>query len=159
MAIDVTLKIGGEAGQGIQTIGQLLALVCREAGLYILGINDFESRIRGGHNFFQLRIGDAPVRAPGHRVDILVALDKNTVQLHKNQVVSGGLIMSPQEHEDIHHNSITVPFFDLARQAGSLITANTVAAGAVLSVLKAPFSLFETVLRKQFSGKELKVLE
>ncbi len=33
MAVDVTVKIGGEAGQGIQTVGQLLALTCRQAGL------------------------------------------------------------------------------------------------------------------------------
>ena len=56
MGIDITIKIGGEAGQGIQTVGHLLALVCQEAGLYIMAINDFESRIRGGHSFFQIRI-------------------------------------------------------------------------------------------------------
>ena len=74
MAVDVTVKIGGEAGQGIQTVGQLLALSCRQAGLYVFGINDFESRIRGGHSFFQLRISDHQVRAPHHRVNMLIAL-------------------------------------------------------------------------------------
>ncbi len=47
MSTDINFMIGGEAGQGIQTVGHLLALACREAGLYIMAINDFESRIRG----------------------------------------------------------------------------------------------------------------
>ena len=74
MAVDVTVKIGGEAGQGIQTVGQLLALTCRQAGLYVFAINDFESRIRGGHSFFQLRISDKQVRAPHHQVNMLSVL-------------------------------------------------------------------------------------
>jgi 2-oxoglutarate ferredoxin oxidoreductase subunit alpha len=61
MKTDISVKIGGEAGQGIQTVGTLLASACHEAGLYLMGINDFESRIRGGHSFFQLRIGSEPV--------------------------------------------------------------------------------------------------
>ncbi len=56
MAVDLSIKIGGEAGQGIQTVGSLLASACRNTGLYIMAINDFESRIRGGHSFFQIRI-------------------------------------------------------------------------------------------------------
>ena len=90
MDMDITVKIGGEAGQGIQTVGQLLALTCRQAGLYLMGINDFESRIRGGHNFFQLRISDKPVNAPQHHVHLLVAMDQNTLDLHRDQVLSDG---------------------------------------------------------------------
>jgi 2-oxoglutarate ferredoxin oxidoreductase subunit alpha len=47
MIMDVTIKIGGKAGQGIQTVGHFLTLVCREAGLFLMAVNDFESRIRG----------------------------------------------------------------------------------------------------------------
>ena len=75
MSIDISVKIGGEAGQGIQTVGQLLALACRQAGMYVMAVNDFESRIRGGHSFFQIRISDRPVQAPEHRIHLLVALD------------------------------------------------------------------------------------
>ena len=57
----MTITIGGEAGQGIQTVGNLLARCCHAAGLYTLAVNHFESRIRGGHNFIQVRIADRPV--------------------------------------------------------------------------------------------------
>ncbi|MEI6126479.1 MAG: 2-oxoacid:acceptor oxidoreductase family protein, partial [Pseudomonadota bacterium] len=132
MGIDLTIKIGGEAGQGIQTVGQLLALVCREAGLYVMGINDFESRIRGGHSFFQLRISDVPIHAPHHRVHILVAMDDNTVTLHKDQVVAEGTILVPIEQKVVDSRIVPVHYFELAESVGSPITANAVAAGSTL---------------------------
>ena len=63
MSIDVTVTIGGEAGQGIQTVGDIIARVCHKAGLYLMAVNDFEPRIRGGHSFMQIRISDEPVFA------------------------------------------------------------------------------------------------
>ena len=54
MGNDITILIGGAAGQGIQTIGALLAKVCHNAGLFIFSMDDFESRVRGGHNFHLL---------------------------------------------------------------------------------------------------------
>ena len=50
MDFDVTVKIGGEAGQGIQTIGGLLALICREAGFYLFGVNDFVENLKAVKN-------------------------------------------------------------------------------------------------------------
>ncbi len=153
MDMDITVKIGGEAGQGIQTVGQLLALTCRQAGLYLMGINDFESRIRGGHNFFQLRISDKPVNAPQHHVHLLVAMDQNTLDLHRDQVLSDGLTLINGEQAKGFGPVRPIPIFELAREAGGLIMANTVAAGAALSLLGAPFELFEKVIRRQFEGR------
>jgi len=48
MTVDISVLIGGEAGRGIQTVGLLMARTCHMAGLYVMAINDFESRIRGG---------------------------------------------------------------------------------------------------------------
>lgn len=159
MSIDVTIKIGGEAGQGIQTVGQLLALACREAGLHVFGINDFESRIRGGHSFFQIRISDMPVRAPHHCVHMLIALDENTVKLHHNQVVSDGLIIVNKKQTATRDNILAIPVVELAKQAGGIITANTVSTGAALALLGAPYELFSSVLEKQFAGKDRNVIE
>ena len=46
--METTVKIGGAAGQGIQTVGRLLSLACQRGGLYLMGIDDHESRVRGG---------------------------------------------------------------------------------------------------------------
>lgn len=154
MGIDVTVKIGGEAGQGIQTVGQLLALTCQKAGLYVFAINDFESRIRGGHSFFQIRISDKQVRAPHHQVNMLVCLDRKTLEIHRAEMTADGLIMlATKDAVDAAQGVLTIPLFDLASKAGSPITANTVAAGASLALLGAPLDLFSDIITRQFAGK------
>ena len=159
MNIDITIKIGGEAGQGIQTVGHLLALVCQEAGLYIMAINDFESRIRGGHNFFQIRICNKPVHAPHHKVHLLVALNQSTYDLHKKELDSDGLVVMDQKEEPVEKNILPVPFGDLAKEAGGRIFLNTVAAGVCLGLLGAPIKLCNNVLARQFAGKGPHVLK
>lgn len=61
--MDYSIKIGGEARQGIQTIGDTLARVFSRAGYHIFTHQDYESRIRGGHNFFHIRFSDKPIMA------------------------------------------------------------------------------------------------
>ncbi|MFC1567237.1 2-oxoacid:acceptor oxidoreductase subunit alpha [Thermodesulfobacteriota bacterium] len=159
MSIDITIKIGGEAGQGIQTVGHLLALVCQEAGLYIMAINDFESRIRGGHSFFQIRICNTPVHAPHHKVHLLVALNQETYDLHQGELDPDGIAIMDVIEKPAAGKVLPVPFVDLAKQAGGKIFSNTVAAGACLALLGTPFELCKTILAKQFEGKGQDILD
>ncbi|MFP3998385.1 MAG: 2-oxoacid:acceptor oxidoreductase subunit alpha [Desulfobacterales bacterium] len=159
MAIDVTVKIGGEAGQGIQTVGELLARVCHGCGLYLHGINDFESRIRGGHSFMQLRISDKPVQAPDHRVHLLVALNERTLDIHRSELADGGLVLLDSESGKSDPSVLGVPVTKLARDAGAAIMANTVAAGACLALLGAPAESIKAVLEKYFQDKKTSVFE
>ena len=138
MGIDITIKIGGEAGQGIQTVGQMLAAACRDAGLYVFGINDFESRIRGGHSFYQLRIADQQVRAPHHRVKLLIAMDDATLEQHCDELLPGGICLLNTEATEAKAHVRPIPFIKLANEAGGDILANTVATSAALTLLGAP---------------------
>ena len=167
MSIDVTVTIGGEAGQGIQTVGDIIARVCHKAGLYLLAINDFESRIRGGHSFMQIRISDQPVLAPYHKIDLLIALNAETCDLHKNEMAENGLVLQDVEKDDSKENLpetaheknvMPIAFSQMAKDAGGKIMTNTVAAGACLALLGAPFSAFEQILKTTFAKKE-KILE
>ncbi|MDY6791139.1 MAG: 2-oxoacid:acceptor oxidoreductase subunit alpha [Thermodesulfobacteriota bacterium] len=159
MSIDITIRIGGEAGQGIQTAGHLLALVCQEAGLYILATNDFESRIRGGHSFFQIRISSKPLRAPHHKLHLLVALNQETYDLHQKDLNSGGLVVMDKKKGSADKKILTVPFGDLAKEAGGKIFLNTVAAGVCLALLGAPVEICQNVLAKQFREKGQDIVE
>jgi len=79
--LDYTLKIGGEAGQGIDTIGAILSRIFTRTGYFVFSHRDYESRIRGGHNSFQVRLSDKPVGASRDEIDILVALDRRSIEL------------------------------------------------------------------------------
>jgi 2-oxoglutarate/2-oxoacid ferredoxin oxidoreductase subunit alpha len=63
MDVDVSIRIGGEAGQGMQSIGFIMGKVFTRHGYYTFINQDVESRIRGGHNFVQIRIQNKPVYA------------------------------------------------------------------------------------------------
>ena len=91
--MDYTIKIGGEAGQGIQTIGDTLARVFSRTGYHVFTHQDYESRIRGGHNFFQIRFSDKPVMSSRKKIDILVALDKESIPLHEKELSESGQII------------------------------------------------------------------
>ena len=161
MTEDISVLIGGEAGQGIQTVGLLMARTCHMAGLYVMAINDFESRIRGGHSFIQLRISDRPVHGPARKLHMMAALDERTYGLHQPELTEGGLALIPKDHADTmaqHHRCKMVDFEGLAKKAGSSILANTVAAGTCLALLGAPFDLFENVLKLTFNQVEEKRL-
>ena len=91
--MDYSIKIGGEAGQGIQTIGDTLARVFSRTGYHVFSHQDYESRIRGGHNFYQVRLSNAPVSAPRDQVDIIVALDRESIVLHESELGENGRII------------------------------------------------------------------
>ncbi len=93
MANELTIKITGEAGQGMQTIGTALCQIFKNAGFHIFANQDYMSRIRGGNNFFQLRISDKPLYTHRQKSDITVALDKESVAIHLSDVTTGGILI------------------------------------------------------------------
>jgi 2-oxoglutarate/2-oxoacid ferredoxin oxidoreductase subunit alpha len=154
--MDYSIKIGGEAGQGIQTIGDSLAKVFSRAGYHVFTHQDYESRVRGGHNFFQIRFSDEPITASRERVDIIVAFDKESITLHQHELSEQGLIIYDssalsQKHE--HPHFLDVPFVNLALQLGNKIMANTVATGSVLGMLRLNLDIFDGIIRDTFSRK------
>jgi 2-oxoglutarate ferredoxin oxidoreductase subunit alpha len=89
--MDYTIRVGGEAGQGIQTVGGTLARLFARSGYHVFTHQDYESRVRGGHNFYQIRVSDNPVTSSRDLIDILVALDKASITRHENELSDIGL--------------------------------------------------------------------
>ncbi len=155
--MDYSIKIGGEAGQGIQTIGDTLARVFSRAGYHIFTHQDYESRIRGGHNFFHIRFSDKPIMASREKIDILVALDKESIGQHENELSEYGQIIYDsatlkQKHEKSYF--LDVPFVNLAvEHGGNKIMANTVATGAVLGMLGMELDILLEIIKDTFKKK------
>jgi 2-oxoglutarate ferredoxin oxidoreductase subunit alpha len=159
MGLDRTIVIGGEAGQGIQTVGQLLAAACHGAGFEVLAVNDFESRIRGGHSSIGLRVADRPVSAPCRRIDLLVALDAPSEAVHRSDLAEDGLVLADRAAGLAEGRALSLPLEQMAREAGGKILANTVAAGACLGLLGAPEDHCRRIVRQQFEAKGDEVVD
>jgi len=161
--MDYTIKIGGEAGQGIQTIGDTLGLVFSRTGYHVFTHQDYESRVRGGHNFFQVRFSDHPVTASRDRVDIVVALDKDSIINYEKELTEFGQIIYDsaslkQQHDKPHF--LDIPFEQLAiEHGGSKIMANTVAVGAVLGMIGMDLEVLIAILKDTFKKKGEEVIK
>jgi 2-oxoglutarate ferredoxin oxidoreductase subunit alpha len=155
--MDYSIKIGGEAGQGIQTIGDTLARVFSRAGYHVFTRQDNESRIRGGHNFFQVRLSDIPVTASREKIDIIVALDKESISFHENELSEKGLIIYDSSALKENHSKphfFDIPFANLAiEHGGNKIMANTVATGAVLGMLRLSPDILTGIIESAFKKK------
>ena len=65
MAIDLNIVIGGAVGQGVHTITGLLARILVRQGCQVLFVQDYQSRIRGGHLFNRIASPINPSSPPG----------------------------------------------------------------------------------------------
>ncbi len=151
----MNILIGGEAGQGMVTVGQLLAKSLVRSGYSILVTQTYQSRIRGGHNSFAIRAGTDKVLAPKESVDLLVALDAETVALHHGDLSSDGLIVVDSALEVDGDFFLKVPFKELAQDTFS----NIAALGVVGYLLGLEEGLMATALDDFFGRKQRPVLE
>jgi len=110
----LNILIGGEAGQGLVTVGQLLAKSLVRSGYSIVVTQSYESRIRGGHNTFAIRVGAEEVMAPKESFDLLVAFNEETVTLHRDELTPEGIIMLDRALALDDNNLLRVPFEELA---------------------------------------------
>jgi 2-oxoglutarate ferredoxin oxidoreductase subunit alpha len=155
MATDFNFLAGGEAGQGIQSVGAILAKSLSYGGYHIFADQDYESRVRGGHNFFRVRVCDREMLALSENLDILIALNRETIDLHKDELKPGGVIIHDREQTEFADDCTTcmdVPLNRLAMEAAqNKLMTNTVAVGATIRLTGYDFALLEAVLKKEFA--------
>ena len=80
------ILIGGEAGQGPNILTQIIGDAIIKSGNYAFYSRDYQSLIRGGHNFNVITFSDEPVSSNDSKIDILVCLDSKTEELHKKKL-------------------------------------------------------------------------
>jgi 2-oxoglutarate/2-oxoacid ferredoxin oxidoreductase subunit alpha len=156
MAAEINIMVGGEAGQGVQSVGFLMAKALARWGYHVFADQDYESRVRGGHNFFRVRAGDSHVEAINEALDILIALNKESIDLHRHEIKDSGVII--YDGEKITgidgKNLVSIPMERLAKEAaGDTLMTNTVALGAALGLINFKFTILEELLYGFFSGE------
>ncbi len=159
MSIDLNFMIGGEAGQGVQSVGFVLAKSFARGGFHIFADQDYESRVRGGHNFYRIRVKDTPTGAIAEKVDILVALNKESLDLHLREVDAKGIsIFDSEKITGIEStgNLLGIPSERLAEEsAGNKLMANTVFLGATLGLIGYDLEIMNRVLVEHFGSGQI----
>jgi len=163
---ELRVKIGGEAGFGIKAAGQTLARAFVNAGLEVFDLSEYPSLIRGGHNTYTLRVSPRPISSHVESVDVLIALNRETVNLHLDEVVPGGAVIFDPEATSTDGwlpssaiRPVPVPLTKIAKEAGGAIMANTVALGAALALVHFPPEYLADALKAQFAHKAPEIAE
>jgi 2-oxoglutarate ferredoxin oxidoreductase subunit alpha len=156
----LSFLIGGEAGAGITRSGFLFAKACMRAGLNVFGTNDYQSLIRGGHNFYVVQVDADEVFSQTDNINLLLALNAETVMLHKNELVSGGgvvydpddITLAPENQSGKNLKICPVPLKKIVWEElkEDPIMRNTIALGAAFSLLNCDLGLLDEVLRDTF---------
>ena len=158
---DYVIALSGEAGQGLNTIGDMLALSLFRNGYCIFTDKSYHSRIRGGEYIYRIRVSDTPLFSMRQEFDLIVSLSKSTTlsqleYFHHNTTL---IFDSDSEHvttEDagFEMNVMNFPFKTIAKEAGEPRAQNVVALGAILALFKVKMEIPSQLIKEVFSGKD-----
>lgn len=156
--MDLAIGIGGAAGQGIATPGDILARIFVRRGLHLNTYNAYQSIVRGGHIFLTLRTSDRPVSTTGDTLNLLITLNQDTMDRHLNVMRSGSVVLFNADKIEPGGAAPGVklsPFSVKALAPGAKgdLVQNTIALGAALNLIGADFGLLEDILTLQFQRK------
>jgi len=157
---DMTFKIAGAAGQGVESSGVGFAQALAKGGLHLFGLPDYMSRIRGGLNSFRVRAHERPLYTHEDPVHILLPLSEEALAAYQDEVVPGGGIIFDEGLKvdggriaEQGRIAMPVPLIGMAKEHGDRVMANTAALGAAAGVVKYSYERLADVIRANFKRK------
>lgn len=164
MTKQLSWKVGGQQGEGIDSAGEILSTALNRKGYYLYGYRHFSSRIKGGHSNTKIRISTSPTGSISDELDILVAFDQETIDLNSHELVEHGVIIAdakfnPSVPEGVSARLLAVPLTKIAEEVGMAQMKNMVAVGASIALLGLPIDAFQEVIEERFLKKGQKVVD
>jgi 2-oxoglutarate ferredoxin oxidoreductase subunit alpha len=169
---EVTIGIGGAAGDGLDKSGDTLAKTAGRLGLHVFAYNSYQSVIRGGHIWLRVRIGQDKVYSHGDNLTALIGLNQDTIERHTPEVDPGGVIVFNSDRLKCDAsrakpgvNVMPLPMKEITAEVSKVhgpiqpIMQNTVALGAVLYMLNIGLEETANVLSETFSHKGQAVID
>ncbi|MEY4480676.1 MAG: hypothetical protein RLZZ267_1354 [Bacillota bacterium] len=164
MISQLSWKIGGQQGEGLESTDRIFSTALNRQGYHLYGYRHFSSRIKGGHTNNKIRISTTPLRSISDDLDILVAFDQETIDLNSSELRAGGVIIAdakfdPTLPEGIQARLFAVPFTGIAEELGTSLMKNMVATGASAAILGIDVNAIKQVVEEEFSRKGPAVVE
>lgn len=164
--VDIQWLIGGEAGYGIMTVGQMMSKIFTRLGLSVFDYVEYPSLIRGGHNAYYVRASDVEIFSQKRPVDILVALNKETIDRHKNELSPNAFVIYDPNSFELKPEDfsspvvlLSVPLLEITKKIGAdKVMINTVSVGASLALFSSNYQILGDILNETFGRKGEKVI-
>ncbi|MDI2589187.1 2-oxoacid:acceptor oxidoreductase subunit alpha [Psychrobacillus sp. NEAU-3TGS] len=164
MLQQLSWKVGGQQGEGIESTGEIFSMAMNRLGYYLYGYRHFSSRIKGGHTNNKICVRPTQVRTIPDDLDILVAFDQETIDVNYKELTEKSIILadakfSPVAPEDCVAPMYIVPFTEVAAELGTSLMKNMVAIGATSALLNLDKAVFQEVVDEIFGKKGQEVVE
>ncbi|UNL83793.1 2-oxoacid:acceptor oxidoreductase subunit alpha [Priestia koreensis] len=164
MTKQLSWKVGGQQGEGIESTGEIFATALNRLGYYLYGYRHFSSRIKGGHTNNKIRVSTTEVRAVSDDLDILVAFDQETIDVNVSELHDQGIVIAdakfkPTMPEGSVAKMYAVPFTEIATELGTSLMKNMVAVGASSAIINVSLDAFQSVVQEIFGRKGQQVVD
>ncbi len=164
--VDIQWVIGGEAGYGIMTVGAMVAKIFTRLGLSVFDYVEYPSLIRGGHNAYYVRASDEEIFCQKQPIDILVALNRQTIDKHKHELSPTAAVLYDPNVTKVEAAEfpdsillVPVPLLEITKQVNAdRLMINTVSVGASLALFYKDYQVLQDVLQGIFGKKGAEVI-
>lgn len=147
--MDYNILIGGAAGQGMDTVATMLNKVLQRSGYHVYTTANYRSRVRGGHNFFQIRISDKAVLSPKRELDVIFALNRETLEIHTPRLKSDGVSIADSAFADFP-NTKTYNLVAKAKELGNEKMITAIGLGIIMGRFGINLKYGEDVIKETF---------
>lgn len=151
------ILIGGAAGQGIETTVAMLEKFLKKSGYFVYTVRDFMSRVRGGHNFSVLRFGNEKITSHSNVLDGIIALNDETISLHKNNLKESGFILCDTSIKTDDPRAISLNMNDMAKEIGNPRVSGSISIGVVLKLIGENLDNAEEVMKASLKEQYVKI--
>ncbi|NPV50358.1 MAG: 2-oxoacid:acceptor oxidoreductase subunit alpha [Candidatus Methanofastidiosum sp.] len=149
----ISIVLCGEAGQGIETIEDILTRILKISRYNVFSAREYMSRVRGGINSTEIRVSPKRNRAYVDRIDLLFALSKNSINHLKGRITENTIIFGDKEVIGDIPNAVDIPLSKTSKKVGSSLFSNTITAGVICGLLNVSEYEINDFISKYFESK------
>jgi 2-oxoglutarate/2-oxoacid ferredoxin oxidoreductase subunit alpha len=162
----ISLKIVGASGQGINSIGAIIAKGLKRSGYCVFGYREYPSLIKGGHASYQLDVSNESICSTETKVNVLVALNHHGLELNMEDLKRGGIVLHvtpgwqfPEHHRtlisELNLRVIYFPVDDILNRLGArAILSNVLLTAFVWSMLDQDIDVIKSLVGEKFAKKK-----
>lgn len=159
---EVSLVIGGEAGQGIDAITQIIAETAKKNCFNVFYSKEYMSRIKGGFNSSTIRISSNKVCAYRENVDFAFAISKDSLIHLERRFSQKTIIFYEYENNEVlnkFQNNIKIEFSQIAKEIGDKLYINSIISGIIAGILNIDLEILDENIKSAFFNKSSEVIE
>lgn len=159
---EISFAIAGEAGQGIDSITQILAENIKKNGFNVFYTKEYMSRIKGGCNSSGIRISSEKICSYVERADFVFAISKEALSHLEKRISENTIVIYEYDNQNILDrviNKIKIDFSSISKELGGDIYQNTLVAGLITGILNQDLKTLQEHLKKIFSDKDNDTIE